>query len=149
MLSTCEESFLVAAQLVPAPHQYPIMTFRSIPLKMWIADNIAPYTFHAFLQVEVCVQLCTQPGEDVVLVGSHPALGSWSVNKAVALTWTDGHFWRGSIELPLAANVGAIEYKVSTPGILMCMFGGRAYFEVVGSSADAGLLWGAFGSTTC
>lgn len=65
------------------------------------------------------MQLCTQPGEDVVLVGSHPALGSWSVDNAVALTWTDGHFWRGSIELP--SSVGAIEYKVTACGIVLML----------------------------
>lgn len=67
----------------------------------------------------MCVQLCTQPGEDVVLVGSHASLGSWSLDGAVPLTWTDGHFWRASIELP--AGVGAIEYKVSQAEFLLLM----------------------------
>lgn len=62
------------------------------------------------LQVDVRVHLSTQCGQSVVLVGSHPTLGSWSVDDAVPLEWTDGHIWQASFELP--ADCSSFEYKV-------------------------------------
>jgi hypothetical protein len=61
-------------------------------------------------QVEVGVQLQTKPGQHVVLVGSHPSMGSWSLDGALPMTWTDGHVWKASIELP--ADSMDLEYKV-------------------------------------
>jgi hypothetical protein len=59
------------------------------------------------------VTITTKPGQDVVLVGSHPSLGSWSMDDALPLTWTDGHVWRATIELP--ADCSSFEYKVRHP----------------------------------
>jgi hypothetical protein len=53
--------------------------------------------------------MATRPGQDVVLAGSHPALGAWSLDGAVRLSWTDGHVWCGSIDMPPNAD---FEYKV-------------------------------------
>lgn len=63
------------------------------------------------VQLDACVQIPTRPGQEVVLVGSHQQLGSWSMDAAVPLKWTDGHVWRASIELP--ADCSSFEYKVS------------------------------------
>lgn len=65
------------------------------------------------LQVDVGVHIPTRPGQNVVLVGSLPSLGSWSVDGALPLKWTEGHVWRASIELP--ANCSSFEYKVGHP----------------------------------
>lgn len=64
------------------------------------------------------MQLQTKPGQNVVLVGSHPSLGSWSLDDALPMKWTDGHVWKASIELP--ADSMDLEYKVSVllPGVL-------------------------------
>lgn len=64
------------------------------------------------LQVDVSFKITTCPGQEVVLVGSHQQLGCWRMDAAVALTWTDGHVWRASVELP--AECSSFEYKVST-----------------------------------
>jgi hypothetical protein len=61
-------------------------------------------------QVSVAVTRPTQPGEVVVLVGSHPSLGSWDLGAALRLSWSAGHVWRGDVTLP--AGAGAFEYKV-------------------------------------
>ncbi|WIA10132.1 hypothetical protein OEZ85_010339 [Tetradesmus obliquus] len=61
------------------------------------------------IKVEVGVQLQTKPGQNVVLVGSHPSLGSWSVDDALPMTWSDGHVWKASIELP--PDSMDLEYK--------------------------------------
>ncbi|KAF6265320.1 carbohydrate-binding-like protein [Scenedesmus sp. NREL 46B-D3] len=51
----------------------------------------------------------TQPGQSVVLVGSHPSLGDWSLDGALPMAWTDGHVWKASIELP--PDSMDLEYK--------------------------------------
>lgn len=61
------------------------------------------------LQVELKVECQTKPGQRVVVVGSHPTLGSWDVSKAWKLKWSDGHIWKGVLELPAGM---CIEFKV-------------------------------------
>jgi hypothetical protein len=63
------------------------------------------------LQVSFAVHKCTSPGENLVLAGSHAALGSWDLAAALPLRWTEGHIWRGSVNLP-AASIGKLEFKV-------------------------------------
>lgn len=55
------------------------------------------------------MQLRTKPGQDVVLVGSHPTLGSWDLDAALPLAWSEGHVWRASVEVP--ADCAQLEYK--------------------------------------
>lgn len=64
------------------------------------------------------MQLQTKPGQNVVLVGSHPSLGSWSVDDALPMTWSDGHVWKASIELP--PDSMDLEYKVGGAAALRC-----------------------------
>jgi cation transport regulator ChaB len=61
------------------------------------------------IKVEVGVQRETKPGQRVVLVGSHPALGNWDVAKAVRMSWGNGHVWKASIDLP--ADTAELHYK--------------------------------------
>ena len=56
------------------------------------------------------MQMKTRPGEDVVLVGSHPSLGSWDLGSALPLAWSDGHVWRASVEVD--PDCACLEYKV-------------------------------------
>lgn len=70
-----------------------------------------PSLLCALLQVEVRIQTATRPGQDVVLAGSHPALGSWSLDGAARLSWTDGHIWCASLDVPADCK---FEYKVRT-----------------------------------
>jgi alpha-amylase len=60
------------------------------------------------VKVAIAVRRETQPGQDVWVVGSLPALGEWDLEKALALTWTEGHVWRATIEV---APATAVEYK--------------------------------------
>lgn len=62
------------------------------------------------LQLDVGVKVATKLGQDVVLVGSHATMGSWSIDDALLLQWTDGHVWRASVELP--PDCAEVEYKV-------------------------------------
>lgn len=47
-------------------------------------------------------------GDRVVIVGSDPALGSWAIDNAVLLEWTDGDVWEGIVDL----GPGHHEFKV-------------------------------------
>lgn len=67
-------------------------------------------TMITMMQVEVGVVIRTRPGQRVLLVGSHPTLGGWDLSKAWKLKWSDGHIWRGCLELP--ADIRALEFKV-------------------------------------
>lgn len=59
--------------------------------------------------------LLTKPGQRVLLVGSHPTLGDWDLSRAWKLKWSDGHVWRGCLELP--ADIAGIEFKVGLLGM--------------------------------
>jgi hypothetical protein len=63
------------------------------------------------VKVEVGVHMPTQPGQRLLLVGNHPIIGNWDLRRAWKLRWTEGHIWRGFLELP--ANIGQVEFKVS------------------------------------
>jgi alpha-amylase len=49
-------------------------------------------------------------GQRVWLVGDAAALGSWDVSRGLALTWTEGGNWVGSVDLDAAATT-AVQYK--------------------------------------
>lgn len=53
-------------------------------------------------------------GQEVKLVGSHEALGAWQLDKAVAATWSEGHQWSASVELPAGAQL-EFKFVVSDP----------------------------------
>ena len=50
----------------------------------------------------------TSYGQSVKIIGSHPKLGSWDVNKALVLSWTEGDRWVAAVELPAGS---VYEYK--------------------------------------
>lgn len=60
------------------------------------------------VQVKFCLKYRTSWGQSVKIIGSHPMLGSWDVNKALQLQWTEGDRWVATIELPAGA---VYEYK--------------------------------------
>jgi alpha-amylase len=49
-------------------------------------------------------------GQRVWLVGDAAGLGSWNVSSGLALTWTEGGNWVGSVDLD-AATTPSISYK--------------------------------------
>ncbi|EFJ42805.1 hypothetical protein VOLCADRAFT_97031 [Volvox carteri f. nagariensis] len=62
----------------------------------------------AMVQVKFCLKYRTSYGQSVKIIGSHPKLGSWDINKALNLDWTDGDRWIAAVELPAGA---VYEYK--------------------------------------
>lgn len=60
---------------------------------------------------------CTRPpaphkqihfGQEVLLVGSHAALGAWQLDGAVRAAWSEGDVWSASVDLPAGAE---LEFK--------------------------------------
>eukprot|EP01066_Platyproteum_vivax_P004515 Platyproteum_vivax@DN15871_c0_g1_i1.p1 len=41
-------------------------------------------------------------GEEVFIVGANPELGGWDPQKAIKLSWTEGHYWKREIEFCFA-----------------------------------------------
>eukprot|EP00929_Paragymnodinium_shiwhaense_P066109 TRINITY_DN33139_c0_g1_i1.p1 TRINITY_DN33139_c0_g1~~TRINITY_DN33139_c0_g1_i1.p1 ORF type:complete len:688 (-),score=88.75 TRINITY_DN33139_c0_g1_i1:143-2083(-) len=67
------------------------------------------------------VQAYTQPGETVVVVGSHPTLGGWRPASALVLSTHAGQFprWSGKVSLPkhvFVENTIAFKYAVLQAG---------------------------------
>ena len=52
------------------------------------------------------VQYNTRLGQEILLVGSSPHLGEWSVANACTLRWTEGGVWTSTLSLPAGARRG-------------------------------------------
>lgn len=57
-------------------------------------------------------------GQNIVLVGGHPDIGSWILADGVPLSWSDGDMWNATVDLPAGS---VIEYKYVVVG-----YGGHA-----------------------
>jgi hypothetical protein len=47
-------------------------------------------------------------GEGMYVVGNLEQLGSWNVESSLQLEWTEGHVWRGRVEVPVGSE---LEFK--------------------------------------
>lgn len=63
------------------------------------------------ISVEVRVKMQTKLGQQVMLVGNRPALGSWCAEAALPMCWNEGHIWTAAIEVPAAECQEPLEYK--------------------------------------
>ncbi|KAI7841904.1 hypothetical protein COHA_004432 [Chlorella ohadii] len=50
-------------------------------------------------------------GQKLCLIGSNDVLGSWHVDRAVAMNWTEGDVWTVELQLPANGNGVQLEYK--------------------------------------
>lgn len=58
-------------------------------------------------------------GEEFLLVGDDPALGSWNPSNGVPLTWSDGHKWTVEMDLPVGLSIQfKFVLKTSTGNII-------------------------------
>ncbi|KAI3419225.1 CBM20 domain-containing protein [Psidium guajava] len=46
-----------------------------------------------------------QFGEQFLVVGDDPALGSWDPSSAVSLDWSDGHIWSVELDIPTGRDI--------------------------------------------
>jgi hypothetical protein len=72
----------------------------------------------------------------VWLVGDAAGLGSWDVSRGLALTWTEGGNWVGSVDLNAAATA-TISYKAVleyAPGQYKWASGENSQLELTAAS---------------
>jgi len=81
---------------------------NDVPSNGIVSTKLAANGVPASITLVFKVRYKTDPGEGVLLAGSIPELGSWNVENAVKLKWSD-HVW--STELTLPANAPDFEYK--------------------------------------
>eukprot|EP00435_Cladocopium_sp_Y103_P067341 s1305_g29.t2 len=84
----------------------PVVLCQSMPLELWLE----------------CICDQTQFGEDLVVVGNHPVLGNWSVEKAVVLRTDVSTFPLWTLEKPLVLEDDEymplwLEYKYLIRGL--------------------------------
>lgn len=53
------------------------------------------------VRVKLQLQKQCQFGEQFLVVGSDPVLGSWNPLEAIPMQWADGHVWTAELELPI------------------------------------------------
>ena len=63
------------------------------------------------VELSIAIACETQPGQRVWLTGSDSSLGSWKPAAALKLKWSEGHIWRGVLELPGNMVDGYLECK--------------------------------------
>ncbi len=58
----------------------------------------------------------TQPGQQLVVVGSCAQLGAWNAAQGLSLKWHEGHQWNGVLELQQEELqlLETLEFKVNT-----------------------------------
>ncbi len=65
--------------------------------------------------VRFCVpEYVSAPGQQLVIVGSVPALGSWDIEQGARMAWHPGHRWTAEVRLEPGWH-GALEFKVCAP----------------------------------
>ena len=52
--------------------------------------------------IKFAVSKVVEFGSRLAIVGAHESLGDWNASDALTLEWSDGHVWRGEIDVPLA-----------------------------------------------
>ena len=92
-------------------------TSNAAPLTSRPAAPLAPPaelpTQRNKVKVRFCLGYRVNYGENIVVVGGHPDLGSWILADAVPLSWSDGDMWHATIDLPAGS---VFEYKYVVVG---------------------------------
>ncbi|XP_076939556.1 uncharacterized protein LOC143608394 [Bidens hawaiensis] len=72
--------------------------------ELLIQESPNGYAFEAETQtvrVQFRLQRECSFGQNFLITGDHPILGSWDPNNAISLTWSDGHIWTADIDIPV------------------------------------------------
>jgi hypothetical protein len=80
-------------------------------------------------------------GQEVLLVGSHEALGAWRVDNAVRASWSEGHQWSASVNLP-AGELLEFKFVVSDPANVEWEAGSNRSLTVDAAAAVLAGSWG-------
>ncbi|XP_057458588.1 uncharacterized protein LOC130749274 isoform X2 [Lotus japonicus] len=58
-----------------------------------------------FVRVAFQLQKDCDFGEQFLIVGDHPILGSWEPTEALPMTWSDGHVWTIELDMPVGESI--------------------------------------------
>jgi len=79
-----------------------MQSFSTVGTVLRVPEEQQTVTVRFFLRYK------TSWGQGVKLIGSHPKLGSWSLNKAIDLRWSNNDVWTATVSLPAGS---VLEYK--------------------------------------
>ncbi|KAL4419085.1 hypothetical protein ABPG77_010024, partial [Micractinium sp. CCAP 211/92] len=83
---------------LPLRAPLPARPARALALRCSASGNDA-------VRVRFSTQRKVNFGEVLRLVGSHPSLGNWKVDKGPWMAWEDGHVWSAEVSLPPGTTV--------------------------------------------
>jgi hypothetical protein len=63
-------------------------------------DEAASSTAETMVNVDFRIKREVAFGRKMYLVGSAPALGTWTLSGACKMNWSEGHVWNASIKVP-------------------------------------------------
>ncbi|KAJ1396151.1 Immunoglobulin-like fold [Sesbania bispinosa] len=58
-----------------------------------------------FVRVAFQLQKSCNFGEQFLIVGDDPVLGSWDPSDALPMTWSDGHIWTAELDMPAGKSI--------------------------------------------
>lgn len=81
-------------------------------------------------------------GENVKLIGNHPSLGSWDLQKAPSMSWNEGHIWTTEVEVPSGTSLEFKCVQCSDSGDCLWEDGGNHAFDIApGKEYTIGIEW--------
>ena len=97
---------LVRAPIARAPIR---ATPPARPTRVHVAPRDAPHEDERLITCEFALRARLDFGDALLVVGSADALGSWSPERAIELSWSEGDVWRGVARV--RAEEGRVEWK--------------------------------------
>ena len=74
---------------------------KSFPIEDVRFDESKPDAEDAAKEVEFTIEYKTNFGEKIMVVGSSPELGAWSVKEAIELQWNEPNLWKGKARVSM------------------------------------------------
>ncbi|CAJ2655993.1 unnamed protein product [Trifolium pratense] len=106
LLKLVQKKGLYPFHAVPAEHQE--VELETIEPQVQLSKNELKFVRVEFQLLKDC-----DFGEQFLIVGDNPMLGSWDPLDALPLTWSDGHLWTVELDMPAGKS---IQYKFILKG---------------------------------
>ncbi|KAE9592011.1 hypothetical protein Lal_00038402 [Lupinus albus] len=100
----CNFRFL---KLVQNKGIYPIHAVQSETWMDWDTEELEVQQENELKNIHVKFQLqkCCDFGEQFLVVGDDPMLGSWNPSNALPMTWSDDHIWTTHLNIPAGRTI--------------------------------------------
>ncbi|CAL0304441.1 unnamed protein product [Lupinus luteus] len=86
---------------------YPIHALQSETLMDWDTEELEVEQTNELKNIHVKFQLqkCCEYGEQFLIVGDDPMLGSWNPSNALPMSWSDDHIWTTHLNVPAGKTI--------------------------------------------